>query len=174
MVALLGLSLTLAIDIYSTTAQRDKEKELLSIGRQFRSAIGRYYESNQISAGIEAKKEYPNNIQDLLQDTRSLSIKRYLRKVFIDPFTGKAEWGEVRVGGRLVGVHSLSNQMPIKQAFSEAEDIQFNGKVKYSEWVFTYPADLTSTPSNGASKIALPETSTETIKQETSNAQDEN
>lgn len=174
MVALLGLSLTLAIDIYSTTAQRDKEKELLSIGRQFRSAIGRYYESNQISAGIEAKKEYPNNIQDLLQDTRSLSIKRYLRKVFIDPLTGKAEWGEVRVGGRLVGVHSLSNQMPIKQAFSEAEDIQFNGKAKYSEWVFTYPADLTSTPPKDASKITFPETSAETIKQDTSKAQDEN
>jgi type II secretory pathway pseudopilin PulG len=66
MVALLGLSLTLATDIYSTSVQRDKEKELLSIGRQFRSAIGRYYESNQKSSGIEAKKEYPNSMQDLL------------------------------------------------------------------------------------------------------------
>lgn len=174
MVALLGLSLTTAVDIYTTSVKRDKEKELLSIGRQFRSAIGQYFESNQKTAGIEAKKEYPNSLQDLLQDSRSLSTKRYLRKVFIDPITGKAEWGEVRVGGRLVGVYSLSNQMPIKQAFTEAEELQFNSKSKYSKWTFTYPADLMSMPSKDTLKVTFSEPNAEVIKQETTKAQDEN
>jgi hypothetical protein len=73
-----------------------------------------------------------------------------------------------------VGVYSLSNQMPIKQAFSEAEDLQFNDKAKYSEWVFTYPADLTSKPSNDTSKVTFSDAINETIKQEASIAQDEN
>lgn len=148
MVAMVGLSLTLAVDVYSTSVQRDKEKELLAIGRQFSRAIGQYYEANPIALGVAEKKDYPGSIEDLLQDNRSLSVRRYLRKVFVDPMTGKAEWGEIRIAGRLVGIHSLSNQHPIKQAFSEVDEFQFNSKTKYSEWIFTYPIDLMSQTSN--------------------------
>ena len=44
-VALMGIVLTVATELYSTTVQRDKERELIGIGRQFSTAIGRYYES---------------------------------------------------------------------------------------------------------------------------------
>ncbi|HZW86892.1 MAG TPA: hypothetical protein VFF41_05465 [Gallionella sp.] len=81
-------------------------------------------------------------MDELLKDSRSAGVKRYLRKVFIDPMTGKAEWGLVRVGGQIVGVHSLSTKMPIKQNNFEADDMSFRGKEKYSDWVFTYPSDL--------------------------------
>lgn len=137
-VAFMGVGLTVAVEIDSTGAQRDKEKELLSIGRQFRGAIGRYYEAKSIGG----KGEYPTTLENLLQDNRVPGIKRHLRKIFVDPMTGKAEWGLMMIAGRIVGVHSLSQKTPIKQDGFEAEDTNFRNKQKYSEWVFTYPSDL--------------------------------
>lgn len=138
LVAFMGVGLTVAVDIDSTSTQRDKEKELLGIGRQFRSAIGRYYET-QIPNG---KKEYPVSLDDLLKDKRAPGIKRHLRKIFIDPMTGKAEWGVVRIAGRIVAVHSLSEKEPIKQDNFEAEEVNLRMKKKFTEWIFSYPSDL--------------------------------
>lgn len=138
MVAFMGLGLTVATEIASTASQRDKEKELIAIGRQFQIAIGRYYESQQ-STG---RGEYPSSLEDLLKDNRVPGVKRHLRKIFVDPMTGKAEWGVLRIAGRVVGVHSLSEKTPIKQAGFEAQEMNLQHKKKYSEWVFTYPADL--------------------------------
>jgi hypothetical protein len=138
LVAVLGVGLTVAVEIDSTAAQRDRERELLFIGRQFRTAIGRYYETLL----TDGKGEYPESLDDMLRDNRVPGIRRHLRKVYVDPMTGRSEWGLVRVGGRIVGVHSLSEKKPIKQGMFEAEDMDFRGKQKYSEWVFTYPANL--------------------------------
>jgi len=150
LVALLGLGLTLAVEIDSTIAQRDKEKALLVIGRQFRTAIGRYYEA-QLSGG---KHDYPATLDDLLKDNRVAGVKRHLRKIFVDPMTGKPEWGLVQLSGRIVGVHSLSDKTPIKQAGFEAEDSGLRGKQKYSEWVFVYPADLMLQVDTGVASTA--------------------
>lgn len=140
LVAFMGLGLTVAAAIDSTVLQREREKELLSIGRQFRVAIERYYETHLPGSN----REYPASLDNLLQDNRVPGIRRHLRRVFVDPMTGKAEWGLVSVGGRIVGVHSLSEKMPIKQDGFEAEDIDFRGKQKYADWAFVYPFDLMS------------------------------
>jgi hypothetical protein len=137
-VALLGLGLTVAAEVDAVAAQRDRERELLAIGRQFRTAIGRYYET-QLVAG---KREYPAALEDLLSDKRFPGTRRHLRKIFIDPMTGKAEWGTLRVGNRIVGVYSKSAVVPIKQAGFLPEDASLNGKKKISEWVFSYPPNL--------------------------------
>jgi hypothetical protein len=134
----MGVGLTVAVEIDSTAVQRDREKELLAQGRQFRTAIGRYYESLQAGG----KREYPPSLDDLLQDRRVPGVKRHLRKVFVDPMTRKPEWGLIKVAGRIVGVHSLSEGRPIKQDGFEAEDMGLRGKEKYSEWLFVYPPDL--------------------------------
>lgn len=42
--------------------------------------------------------------------------------------TGKAEWGLVVVAGRVVGVHSLSQDMPIKVANFEPAEAAFAGR----------------------------------------------
>jgi len=136
--AFMGVGLTVAAEIDSTATQRDREKELIAIGRQFQTAIGRYYE---IDAG-GGKKEYPASLDDLLQDKRVPGIRRHLRKVFVDPMTGKAEWGLVLVAGRIAGVHSLSDKTPIKQDAFAPEFAGLRGKQKYSEWQFVYPYDL--------------------------------
>jgi type II secretory pathway pseudopilin PulG len=137
LVALMGVGLTVVAEMDSTISQRDREKALLATGRQFQIAIGRYYEGT-----TGGRNEYPASLEDLLQDPRYPGAMRHLRKIFIDPITGKAEWGLVRVGGRIVGVHSLSEKTPIKQANFEAEVSHFAGAQKYTDWVFTYPTDL--------------------------------
>lgn len=138
LVAFMGISLTAIVQVDATLAQRDKERELLAIGRQFRQALGRYH-AIKAQGG---RQEYPQSLDDLLRDPRAPGTVRHLRRVFVDPMTGKPEWGLVRVAGRIVGVYSLSSGVPIKQDGFEAEDAGLRGKQAYSDWAFTYPADL--------------------------------
>ena len=137
-VAFMGLGLTLAVEIAATATQREKEAQLLSIGRQFRTAIGRYYEV-QVTSG---RHEYPATLDDLLQDHRVPGVRRHLRRVFVDPMTGESKWGLVMAGGRIVGIHSLSEKQPIKQDGFEADEISFVGRRGFDEWIFTYPPNL--------------------------------
>ncbi|MDR0577162.1 MAG: type II secretion system protein [Candidatus Accumulibacter sp.] len=136
-VAGIAVSSTLAIEVGVTATRRDKEKELIAIGRQFRIALARYHAASPNGA-ISA---YPQSLEQLLRDDRVPGIRRHLRKIFVDPMTGKAEWGLMRVGGRIVGVYSLSEQIPIKQDGFQAEEVYFRGKQRYTEWVFAYPAN---------------------------------
>lgn len=138
MVALLGVGMTLVAEVYHTTLRREQERELIFIGRQFREALRRYHEA----VPMGAPKTYPASLDELLQDSRSVSVQRHLRRVYNDPMTGKAEWGLIRVGGRIVGIHSLSEQEPLKKTGFEASEQMFMNAGRYSAWVFSYPADL--------------------------------
>jgi type II secretory pathway pseudopilin PulG len=166
-VAFMGLGLSVGAELYVTAQQREKERELLAVGRQFRQAIGRYYET-QVVSNTTSQGQYPANLDDLLQDPRSLSTKRHLRKIFIDPMTGKAEWGLYKSGGRVIGVFSLSEKTSIKQDGFDFDDLGFRGKMKHSDWVFAYPADVLERlePSGGLTVptainpiVSLPQTS---------------
>jgi type II secretory pathway pseudopilin PulG len=145
-VALIGVGLSAAVQIEAVAIQRDKERELLAIGRQFRNAIARYYETRL--TGIS--REYPASLDDLLKDPRQPGLTRHLRKIFVDPITAKPEWGLLWVKGRIAGIHSLSDAVPIKQAGFDAEDMAFVGKQKLSDWVFAYPSDLLLRPETAA------------------------
>ncbi|AZN35478.1 type II secretion system protein [Iodobacter ciconiae] len=145
LVAFMGVALTLAVEVDQTISQRDREKSLLAIGRQFQRAIGSYYESQHPGG----KKEYPASLDDLLQDPRYPGIKRHLREIFVDPITGKAEWGFKRIAGRIVAVYSLSEKTPIKQANFEVGFEYLQGAKKYNDWIFAYPSDLLLKPSDG-------------------------
>lgn len=94
------------------------------------------------SHGADGKNEYPQTLEELLKDSRTAETRRYLRKIYRDPITGKSDWGLVRVAGRIVGIHSLSDRRPIKQDGFEGDEIGFKGKEKYSQWIFTYPSNL--------------------------------
>lgn len=151
-VAVVGLGTSLAMEIHATATQRDKEKELLAIGSQFRQAIGRYYETQ-----IQGKKsEYPNTLEELLLDPRSVSPRRYLRKIYVDPMTGKSDWGLIKFGGKVVGVHSLSEAAPIKLSGFKADDSMLNGKQKYKQWAFTYPPNFIVNPASNGVSVNLP------------------
>jgi type II secretory pathway pseudopilin PulG len=115
--ALLGAGMAAYGEIASHAAQREKERELLFVGHQFRQAIGAYYERTP-----GAVKRFPQKLDDLLQDKRHPMPQRHLRRLYADPMTGKREWGVVSAPeGGIMGVYSLSEAKPIK-----------------SEWQFVY------------------------------------
>lgn len=133
-VAIMGSVLAGVGSLWSKTAQREKEVELLLIGNQFRNAIGFYYNSQ--SSGIQT---YPRRLEDLLLDPRQPAIRRYLREIYIDPMTGSNKWGLVKSPeGFVMGVYSLSAATPIKKKNFKTIDAAFENQSKYSEWQFVY------------------------------------
>lgn len=129
-VALLAIGSALSGTMYATDLKRERENELLRIGREFRAALTAYYEA------VPGAKKYPPTLDELLRDPRFPSVKRHLRRVYVDPMTGKAEWGVVRVGDQIVGIHSLSDAAPLKVGNFEPDEADFTGKAKYSDWKF--------------------------------------
>lgn len=132
LVGLMGLGLSVASDVYSTVAKREREKELMAVGRQFQEAIRRYREFRSDGG----RREYPASLEDLLLDPRSPGKLRHLRKIFVDPMTRKAEWGLVLKGGRVVGVHSLSTDAVLKKDGFDPDLMALADKSNYAEWLF--------------------------------------
>jgi hypothetical protein len=64
------------------------------------------------------------------------NIKRHLRKIYLDPMTGKADWGLVKIQGRITGIYSTSTLVPFKQKGFNVADASFSGLRRYREWVF--------------------------------------
>lgn len=134
LVAILLGGLALAGEMWATAAKRQNEAELLFIGNQYRRAIGLYYEATPGSV-----KRYPRSVEDLLKDPRHARTERYLRKLYPDPITGKTEWGFVKApDGGIQGVHSLSQDKPVKLAGFLTRDAGFERAQKYAEWLFVY------------------------------------
>lgn len=145
-VAMIGLGLTAAVEVQLVVTKRQKEKHLLFVGRQVREAIGRYFE-----AAPTGLKEYPASFDALLQDPRTPDLRRYLRKIYVDPMTGSDEWGVLEIGGRIAGIYSRSADKPIKQDRFDPAEAEFVGKAKYSEWVFAYAPTQVVQPAFGSS-----------------------
>ncbi|WP_177168759.1 type II secretion system protein [Nitrosovibrio sp. Nv6] len=137
LVAVTGLALAGAGQLWRTEARREKEKELMFVGEQFRRAIGSYYESSP------GTKRYPDSLEKLLSDDRFPTVKRHLRKIFIDPMTGAAEWGLIRQPGHgITGVYSLSARAPLKRANFHERYTAFKEAESYRDWKFVYlPGD---------------------------------
>ena len=148
LIFLMSLGLSVAAEIDSTNSRREKEKELISIGRQFRGAIGRYYEASR----TVDRKTYPASLDDLLEDKRFPGTTRHLRKIFTDPLTGSTDWGLLRVDGKIVGIYSLSEMQPLKMDGFDLSESGFKNSQKYSDWVFSYPPDLVVVRPDAAAK----------------------
>jgi type II secretory pathway pseudopilin PulG len=146
-VALIAGGLALVGEVWETAAKRDKEAELLFIGNQYRIAITRYY-----LAGLN---RYPRSLDDLLKDPRQPGTVRYLRRIYTDPFTGKAEWGTVKApDGGIAGVYSLAELKPLKSGNFRLRDAGFESAQTYADWKFVYsplaPGQATTAPKPAA------------------------
>lgn len=129
-IAILGITLSTVGVVWSTQIRREKEAELLFTGDQIRVAIGRY----RASGG-----QYPQELGDLLEDKRSPAIRRFLRRIYVDPMTGKADWQTVVAPeGGIMGVASSSLLKPIKVAGFPLADTAFEKAECYCDWKFLY------------------------------------
>ncbi len=133
-VTLLGLLAGIAGSSWQTIMQRAKEADLLWKGNQIRRAIGSYYNTS-LSQG-SAPKVFPSALKDLIRDPRSLEIRSYLRRLYLDPMTGE-EWEPIKdPSGRIMGVRSRSDKVPFKQDDFTEENKSFSGQQSYHDWQF--------------------------------------
>lgn len=133
-IALMGTLFAITGESWHTASQREKERELLFVGDEFRDAIGLYYTRTPGNA-----KRFPRSLEEMLKDPRYLTTQRYLRKIYYDPVTASQEWGLVKApDGGIAGVFSLSELAPMKVDGFTAENAGFEGAQKYSDWKFVY------------------------------------
>ncbi len=141
-IAVMGAALAEAGQVWYAEVQREREQELLFIGHQMRAALVSYYNTG---AG------YPMSLEDLVKDPRIPATKRHLRKIYPDPITGSTKWGMVKgPNGGILGVYSLSDDEPVKKSNFDFADRMFEGKTKYSEWIFMIPPRNIQVPANAA------------------------
>jgi len=102
-VAILGLGLSVASEVWISVAHRQKLEQLEFAGQQIAQAIGSYYESTPGMA-----KKYPPTLDALLEDRRHATVRRHLRQIYPNPFTGKLDWESLPAsGGGVAGVAAL-------------------------------------------------------------------
>lgn len=94
---LTGMSVPLA----RYKVRRDRERELLYVLREMRTAINKYKDEadqgkfGQTKLGTEG---YPETLEILVEGMKVANDpgdkkKKFLRRIPVDPFTGKREWG---------------------------------------------------------------------------------
>ena len=149
MVAILSGGLALVGEVWHTSAAREKEAELLSVGHQYRKAIERYYLTGP-------QRQYPRELADLLKDPRRPGTERYLRKLYPDPVTGQPFALVKAPDGGILGVHSTSEDKPYKTGGFKVRDAAFEGAGKYSDWKFVHAAPVRAAPAKPPPAPALP------------------
>jgi len=142
-VVVLGLGLGIAGSSWSTIVQRSKEQELFWRGDQIRKGIESFYTVKQGgTVGL-----YPNSLEELVEDPRSTSAMRHLRKVYLDPITGE-DFVLIKEGGRIKGVKSSSTRTPFRQEGFPEEYAAFEGATSYDQWEFVYQPPKAKTNPN--------------------------
>ena len=146
LVVILGLTASMAGQSLGALMQREREAELLWRGQQFRQAIGSYY---NVKHG--AQQMYPAKLEDLLRDPRFPGVVRHLRRLYVDPMTGK-DWEVVKdPAEKIIGVRSTSDLEPFQQAGFPRGLEDLEGKTAYREWEFVFvPPKKTTQPQTGA------------------------
>ncbi len=93
-IALLGIGLVAAAEVWTTTAKRQRVEQLDWVGQQYVQAIGSYYESSPGRA-----KVFPKALEDLLEDRRMPFVRRHLRQLYANPLSGKSDWELIEAPG---------------------------------------------------------------------------
>jgi type II secretory pathway pseudopilin PulG len=129
-VVIMGIALSAVGVVWRTQAQREREQQLLFIGRDFERALASYYKTG---------RQFPQEIDDLLDDKRAPLPAHHLRRLYNDPMTGAQDWSIIREGAMgITGIASISKDAPIKKdGFNKDEDA-FKDAAGYGDWQFVY------------------------------------
>jgi type II secretory pathway pseudopilin PulG len=135
LVTVIGLVGAATLKVDSLLRRAQAEDDLLETGAAFSEALRTYAEATP-----KGQPSQPPSLQELLKDPRFPGVRRHLRKIYVDPLTGKAEWGIVwaNPGERrgVLAVYSLSKAKPLKVAHFDARFSGFENKQHISDWKF--------------------------------------
>lgn len=86
-IALGGVALAALGQRQQTLQQREREAELRFRGEAIAQALASYARATPAGAN-----PLPQRLEDLLEDRRSGATRRHLRRLYVDPFTGRPDW----------------------------------------------------------------------------------
>lgn len=129
LISLIGYLLAVAGQVAATTAQRERERELLFIGHAYREAITHYFRQNH---------RYPMALAELLEFQVAGPVPaHYLRHLYPDPMTRQVDWILVPgPGDGIMGIASSSQGAPLKVAGFDDLDVGFDEAQTYRDWAF--------------------------------------
>jgi len=110
-ILVIGVATAGVAELWTTQIKREKEEELLFRLSEIRRGIIRYRAD---------KNRLPKELKELLEDRTQLQTRRYLRRLYTDPMTGKADWDLKLLADRtgtvsgIEDVHSKSKDKPLK------------------------------------------------------------
>jgi general secretion pathway protein G len=133
-VAILSILASAAVPVFQFKVKRDKERELRRDLWEMRDAIDHYKDAADKGA-IQTKvdsQNYPPDLETLVNgvDIQGKKVK-FLRRIPVDPMTGKAEWG----------LHSMQDDptsdsyggQSVFDVYSKSLGTGLDG-TKYSQW----------------------------------------
>jgi general secretion pathway protein G len=133
-VAILSILASAAIPIARFKVKRERERELRHDLWEMRDAIDHYKDAAD-KGGIQTKvdsQNYPPDLETLVNgvDIQGKKVK-FLRRIPVDPMTGKAEWG----------LHSMQDDpgsdsyggQSVFDVYSKSQGTALDG-TKYSGW----------------------------------------
>ncbi|HEV2275942.1 MAG TPA: prepilin-type N-terminal cleavage/methylation domain-containing protein [Acidobacteriaceae bacterium] len=133
-VAILAILASAAIPLARFRAQREKEKELRYDLWQMRDAIDKYKDAadkNMFQIKLDSQG-YPPDLDTLVNGVDAQGKKlKFLRRIPVDPMTGKAEWGM-----RSMQDDSNSDSwggQNVFDVYSKSQGTALDG-TKYSDW----------------------------------------
>jgi general secretion pathway protein G len=133
-VAILALLAGAAIPIARFQVKREKERELRYDLWQMRDAIDHYKDAADRNAFITKvdSQGYPPDLQTLVDgvDVQGKKV-RFLRRIPLDPMTGKAEWGMRSMQDDPTS-DSFGGQS-VFDVYSKSDGTALNG-TKYKDW----------------------------------------
>lgn len=157
LVALTAAGLAALGQAWSTAGQREKERELEFRGSEIARAMRSYYQATPTPP-----RQYPATLEDLLEDRRGPVVRRHLRRLYADPFTGRPDWVLVLEPGQLdrySGLHSRSTQPLLRAAAPDGTPTPTAAARVFSALAqgdgqavqAPLPAEATSAPGGGVS-----------------------
>jgi hypothetical protein len=115
MAAVIAISLYLEMPRLAFESQRQKEQLLIERGEQYKRAIRVFVNTN---------KRWPAKIEDL----ENFNNRRFLRKRYIDPMTGKDEWRVVHIQNGVL-TDSINNKNQNQNSQQATTTGQYVGEV---------------------------------------------
>jgi type II secretory pathway pseudopilin PulG len=131
-VAVFGAALAAVGPLWAEEAQREREDELLRVGRLYAEAIDSYHRR---SPGTT--KRYPARLEELLFDTRFVGTVRHLRVLYPDPMAKGGAWTLLRAtDGSIIGVASTSDASPLRRVAVDLGVVRLDAASRYADWRF--------------------------------------
>lgn len=107
LVAMGSVSLVALGQLWHTTGQRERERELIFRGEQIARALAAFHAASGVGP-----PRWPRTLDEVVQDRRGPVDRHHLRQRYPDPMAPDGQWALITDGqGGITGVHSTSQAL---------------------------------------------------------------